>query len=76
MLRKPWSEAELAELAAVKPRDRGAVTRHAAKHDRQPGAVAAQLQRLRKHGAAADALHVTPARFQEQIKLTLPDRSL
>lgn len=76
MPRKPWGEAELLELAAVKPRDVGAITRHAEKHGRESGAVSARLHKLRLDGEAEDVAHKTPRRFRQQIKLTSTDHRL
>lgn len=70
MPRKPWEAAELEELALVRPGDKGAITRHAAKHDRKPSAVSSRLLRLRQHQQATDVPHLTPVRFHRQVRLT------
>lgn len=53
--RRPWSEDELRDLAAIKPFGRGAIARFIAKHDhRTYAATTGQLMKLRIKGAARD----------------------
>jgi hypothetical protein len=56
-MRAPWSKAELAELAAIKPRDRGAIGRHAKRWGRKRHAVSEKLGVLRRRGLAPDVSH-------------------
>lgn len=52
--RKPWPVDELAALAAIDPRDVGAVKRFAEAHGRKPTAVSAKLAVLRMRRIARD----------------------
>jgi hypothetical protein len=64
MPRRPWSEEELRELAAIKPRDRrGAVAAHARRWGRGRGSVYDKLQSLRIQSKAADVPHGARPQF-------------
>jgi hypothetical protein len=52
--RKPWLDDELAALAAIDPRERGAVKRHAQVFARDPAAVSTKLMVMRQRRRAPD----------------------
>lgn len=58
---KPWSAAELSELAAITPHAHGAIIAFAERHDRTESAVGSKLAKLRARRQAPDAPHDTAA---------------
>ena len=55
---RTWSDAELAELAAIEPRAKGAAIRFHADHPHHSlHAIRSKLQVLRQRGKATDVAH-------------------
>lgn len=53
-MRKPWSDEELAALAAIEPGRHGGVGRHAEQYGRSRTAVSSKLDTLRRRRLARD----------------------